>query len=185
MTNSFDRGPKMKRLLGLTLLLAFGSANAVNVQDFTGYYDCANWTATPDGGSINCSVPQVVEISSNLGGGSSATSFLIAAGAHSQISFDWAYTTTDVDGSFFDPFGYMINGVFTQLTTDGLFTPQGGTAAFEVFTGDVFGFVQAATDSILGSATTIVSNFSAVPEPGTLALLGIGLLGLGLARKKA
>jgi hypothetical protein len=128
--------------------------------------------------------------SANNGGGFSNQFFTIAAPVNGTVSFHWSYQTFDVDGSSFDPFGYVLNGVFHQLTTNG--TPQNSTqsgdVSFAVNQGDVFGFDQQATDSILGSGVTTISNFDApVPEPTTLAIfgmIGIGSIGYAALRRR-
>lgn len=86
-------------------------------------------------------------------------------GPPGAFNIDWSnFTLTDFGKTYFvgpDPF-YMnvrVNGDYDILTT----TPIGGTVAI---TGDV-------------SAV-----FRAVPEPGTLALAGLALAGLGLARRR-
>jgi PEP-CTERM motif len=64
--------------------------------------------------------------------------------------------------------------------------PTGGTRLFLGFM-DAFnnfvGFPSAYTDNT-GSLTTTVTVLGAVPEPGTVMLMGLGLLGIALLRKK-
>jgi hypothetical protein len=100
-----------------------------------------------------------------------------------------------------DAFGVIFNGTFTSpvvLVSEGngiyqisayvagtLTLPNGNTKAVTGFTSQLYlatGAIAAGTfSSQFGSGDTIL----ATPEPGTLALLGTGLLGLaGVARKK-
>ena len=115
----------------------------------------------------------------------SSTDFTITSTGAGWISFDWDYSTSDIDGSSFDPFGWLLNGTFTQLSTNGLFGTQSGSELFAINLGDVFGFSAQSSDSALGSATTSVSSFVAtVPAPSTLGVFALGLFGLAFARRK-
>ena len=160
-------------LAGATLGLAANPAQALTL--FTGAYAPANWTQSIQGdGSIDTSgAPNSISLSgTNDGnGGSKNTDFTIAAPTAGVVSFDWAFGT--LDGPFWDPFGYLLNGSFTQLTDNGGSQSQSGSAAFSVLAGDVFGFRQNSRDSCCGRASTTISNFN-VAVPGPLPLFGVG-----------
>jgi hypothetical protein len=178
-----------------TILLCAHSAKA----DFIGSYDVANWTTTVTPGSDAAVSTSLAPLSLTLTSGDngiglgfySIVSFTIPVAATGILSFHWDYDTYDVDGSEYDPFGYLLNGVFTPLTTDLLFVHQSGDVLLPVSIGDIFGFQQDATDSIEGSGVTTISAFSghvaavpvvaipvaAVPEPATFGLMTLGLIG--------
>jgi hypothetical protein len=88
----------------------------------------------------------------------------------------------DVDGSFFDPAGVLLNGVPTQLSTDNLpnGSSQSGAFTFNLAAGDIYSFFAASTDSILGRGDISVSAAPGpIPGAGLLSYVAIGLLGLG------
>ena len=111
------------------------------------------------------------------------TTYLATAGAAETLTFHWAYTTNDVNGSFYDPAGYVVNGAFTQLSTnnDGVTPGQvdsNGSITFHLAAGDSYGFYVNDTDAILGRGDIAVTG---VPEPSIWAMLLLGFAGLGFA----
>lgn len=158
--------------------LAASPAQALT--QFAGDYAPGNWTQSIGGdGSIDTSgAPASISLDgADDGSGDPAnTDFTIAAPTAGLVSFDWNFSTAD--GPFFDPFGYLLNGAFTQLTNDAGSQTQSGTASFSVLTGQVFGFRQNSSDSQIGRASTTISNFNGptapASVPGPLPILGVG-----------
>ncbi|MEJ7667696.1 MAG: PEP-CTERM sorting domain-containing protein [Casimicrobiaceae bacterium] len=95
------------------------------------------------------------------------------------FSFRWDYVTSDTAGPLGDLFGMLVNDVRTQLSDPG--GPLNQSGLIEVIANTSFGWFINCTDCIGGPATARISAFQAiaqVPEPGLLALLGVGLAGL-------
>jgi hypothetical protein len=127
---------------GATLGLSANPAQALT--QFAGDYAPANWTQSiqPDGSIDTSNAPASITLSgaNDDSGGSKNTDFTIAAPFGGTVSFDWAYSSEDRDGPRYDPFGYLLNGDFTQLIVDGGGQVQSGSASFSVLAGAVFGF---------------------------------------------
>ena len=181
----------MLKSLALVATLACSSAFAA----FDADYDVSNWTQTLGTGSIDIGG---APLDITLTGGDdnsntqSSTIFSIAITATGTLSFDWNYTTTETN-SFWDPFGYALNGAITQLTTNGGGAGQNqtGNVSIAVNAGDIFGFRQTTRDNLFGSASTTVSNFSApsvvtspVPLPPSLGFLGFAMGGLMVMQRR-
>lgn len=155
--------------------------------DFSGYYAPANWlvghapdNATDSGSVDTTGAPGSITLtgSDNGLGSASRVDFSIMAPAAGTFSFNWVYTSTDSGGAFYDPAGYLKNGQF-QLTDDDGANSQSGQLSFLVAAGDVVGFHVTTGDNDFGSASLTISNFSApVPEPASVAMMALGLLGL-------
>jgi hypothetical protein len=99
-------------------------------------------------------------VSSDSGTEESQIVALTSAAKAITISFDWDYSTVDVDGAPFELFGYTVDGVFTQLSDNAGSNNQSGSASFEVPAGSEVAFIIDAIDDILGSATANVTNIN-------------------------
>ncbi|MEM7185886.1 MAG: proprotein convertase P-domain-containing protein [Bacteroidota bacterium] len=102
---------------------------------------------------------EVISISSdNQSGNPGNTDLTVNITDADNITFDWMYNTSDGPG--FDGFGYILNGVYTEVTDPGgANTQMGTTGPIAVAPGDVFGFRSTSVDGEFGPATTVVSNF--------------------------
>jgi hypothetical protein len=133
---------------------------------FSGYYAPSNWTAANDPACGNgytdaSGAPAAVTVVGSEGACAGVSSYTIAVQLCGTLSFDWNFTTTDCQGPYWDPFGYSINGVATQLTDNGGANNQSGTVSIAVTGGDVFSFYVYSRDAFCGVAWSTVSNFSA------------------------
>ena len=77
-----------------------------------------------------------------------------------SIQFDWAYTTADVDGAFWDQVGYVRNGVWTDLSDPNGGAVQNGSFAIALNPGDDFGVGVQTVDGFGGAATGVFNNVS-------------------------
>ncbi|MFN7830907.1 MAG: HYR domain-containing protein, partial [Bacteroidota bacterium] len=77
-----------------------------------------------------------------------------------NVTFDWTYSTLDLDPTH-DPFGYSINGIFTQLSDDIGASTHSGSETIPVLAGAEFCLILSTIDNRGGSATTVIDRFIA------------------------
>lgn len=182
----------MKYAVILIMSLFASAANAGVINAFNGQYDLSLWTHEEDTGEIilTDAPNSLTQISSDVPNQLPInTDSTIVADTDGLVSFDWDYSTVDFSVAA-DKFGWLLNGIFNQLTVDIGALNQSGTFAFSVNANDIFGFRTISVDGNLGSSTTIISNFSFtpnvidVPEPSTLMLFALTILGLIITKKR-
>ena len=164
-----------------------------------------NWTIAFEGGTPVAAVsaidPNGAWIAPNAG------NTWIGVAANSPVPTGlYAYTTTFVIGPGLDPStaqisgnwwsddphpdnGILLNGVLVSGFDGAVwFDADPANAFFSISSGFVAGLnsLTFLVRNTGGPAGTLVQNLSGsvVPEPGTLALLGLGLAGLGLSRRR-
>jgi len=171
-----------------TLVLAFsafvgmaGPAQAMLIYDFSFDNVGGGNTAGPITGEIH-------GLLDNTAGQTASAVIITGIGDHTRLSFATPYDVIAESwfisaGSFFTvSAGVITDWDFLAIGTDEDLD-LGSTSLFHpVFnthhdTPDV-------TRSVVGGITFTLQQPVSVPEPGTLALLGIGLLGIGAARRR-
>ena len=74
------------------------------------------------------------------------------------LTFDWEFDTLDEPA--YESFGYLINGTYTQLSSNTDPIPQTGNASIVLNPGDLFTLRAVTADNTFGNATTTITNIS-------------------------
>ncbi|MEL6215736.1 MAG: PEP-CTERM sorting domain-containing protein [Pseudomonadota bacterium] len=187
----------MKKLIALALVLAAGSAGATitSIGDVTPVG--TGFTISSDDGVSDGAIEAFLglgagtldDISSGNATEGSAIAITASIASGGSVSFDWFWTSNEFSGAFFNDFAFVsvsMNGV--QVLAD-TFTLDGTISSFSYTAGSgglltigigVMDVNDSAVDSFLD-----VDNITVVPAPASLLLLGLGLAGLGVARRRA
>lgn len=129
------------------------------VTGFAYYYAFNHWTfsSTGDGSADDSGLPTSVALTSNDDGNDGDTKICIDIPQTTTVAFTWDYFTPDEPQ--FDPFGFEVNGAFTQLSDNAGGFFQSGTAVVALNEGDNFCLVANSFDGLFGAATTTISPF--------------------------
>ncbi len=86
------------------------------------------------------------------------TDYCVNITSAQTIYFGWDYTTAD-NSALSDPFGYNLNGFYTQLSDNAGGTSQSGNVVLTLNAGDVFCFKARTDDGLFGGNATTNVNF--------------------------
>jgi len=112
--------------------------------------------------------------------------------APETFTYDWHFSESYFLAGWLEA-GYVVNGVKTQLNPyQGRSYPQitDGTETINLQAGDVFGFYLVSSEERVPPLTAalsidITSSVATTPEPGTIMLLGTGLMSMaGVMRRR-
>jgi hypothetical protein len=186
----------------LTLLAGF----LVNAQaapvGFNGVYDYSTWTSAETyGGTTVSSVDASHQTLTLMEPDSYPVTpwapqeftFSHTVSSAGTVSFDWNFNAA-VDACC-SGLNFYVNNTLYNLTGGYFGNPYNWNGAFTsgsfgvgVNAGDTITFAAFSADSCCRASTNTITNFQApasqVPEPETLALLGMGAIGLVASRRK-
>jgi hypothetical protein len=164
-------------LAGILLLATSAHASIIYKFDFTGLIGVTGGTGADFSITLTYSDYVTTTGMAPAPGAPLATSLgYPVAYAGTNNSGQWGFDD-DTSSSISDS-GFFFGGesfLFSPFFHSGYFTAPG------IFAGSVLGN---APSIFSGSATLTIIDTSVIPEPATLALLGLGLAGLGFARRK-
>ncbi len=138
------------------------------LNGFVGVYDPVNWLVVTDDSdaSVDFSADgTTLEITgSDAGNSNSLAKACIMTQCDITVTFDWDYSTDDVDGAAFDP-AYYLNDVRIDLINGESYAGS-GTLTITVASGTLLGFGIESTDGIEGAANLDITGFSVIHGTG-------------------